>query len=277
MTTGIVTLASQTRLAHLTRQEEWLRALAPGAIRVVVQLDDLSVPDLVEGAVRVVPGNDGLRLAAGRNRGAAEAIARGADLLVFLDVDCLPHPRLLPLYERAALDVASVAGPALLCGPVTYLPEGAIPEGPADADRYVAPHPARPAPAAGVTQPARPDDWDLFWSLSFACTPATWTAVGGFDESYEGYGGEDTDFAQRAALAGAALAWVGGADALHQFHPTSSPPWQHLDDILRNGRIFARRWGRWPMVGWLAAFADAGAIELVDGDWRRTDRSPAIA
>ncbi len=276
MTTAIITLTSRARRAHLVRQEAWIRELAPEAVRVVVQLDGVSEPDLVEGAVRVAPGDEGLRLAAGRNRGAAEAIGRGADLLVFLDVDCLPHPQLLPLYERAAREAAGIH-PTLLCGPVTYLPEGATPDGPADADEYVAPHPARPAPAAGVTEPARPDEWDLFWSLSFACTAATWAAVGGFDESYEGYGGEDTDFAQSAALAGASLAWVGGAHALHQFHPTSSPPWQHLDDILRNGRIFARRWGRWPMTGWLAAFADAGAIELVDGDWRWTDRSPATA
>lgn len=274
MITAIITLASRARLAHLDRQEAWLRELAPDALRVVVQLDEQGTPPLVAGAVAVPPGPDGLRLAAGRNRGAAEALARGADLLVFLDVDCLPHPELLARYERAAADVI---GPAVLCGPVTYLPEGTLPDDPADADTHVAPHPARPAPAPDSTQSARDDEWDLFWSLSFACTPATWAAIGGFDEAYEGYGGEDTDFAQRAARAGVALVWVGGAHALHQFHPTSTPPWQHLDDILRNGRIFARRWGRWPMAGWIAAFAEAGAIELVDGDWVRTDRSPAPA
>lgn len=274
MTTAIITLASRARLAHLERQEQWIRALAPEAIRVVVQLDEAGAPPLVDGATRVPPGRGGLRLAAGRNRGADMAISRGADLLVFLDVDCLPHPELRARYESAA---SRSADPTLLCGPVTYLPEGVLPGGPAEADRFLAPHPARPAPPVGTIEAAGDDQWDLFWSLSFACTPATWAAIGEFDEAYEGYGGEDTDFAQRAALAGATLAWVGGAHALHQFHPTSTPPWQHLDDILRNGRTFARRWGRWPMTGWLAAFAEAGAIELVDGDWVRRDRNPAPA
>jgi GT2 family glycosyltransferase len=110
----------------------------------------------------------------------------------------------------------------------------------------------------------------LFWSLSFAVTADTWLAVGGFEESYEGYGGEDTDFAFTARAAGVPLVWVGGAHAYHQYHPTSAPPWQHLDDILRNGRLFADRWGSWPMEGWLEAFAAAGAIEQTPTGWTRT-------
>ena len=50
----------------------------------------------------------------------------------------------------------------------------------------------------------------------------------------------------------------------------SSPPVQHLDDILRNGRRFADRWGQWPMTGWLEAFEREGAVRR-DGDgWVRT-------
>lgn len=265
MTTAIITLASRARLDHLLRQEEWIRDVAPDAIRVVVQLDEEPDPAFGPDALHVPPGAGGLRLAAGRNHGAAEAIARGADLLVFLDVDCLPYPGLLAAYEGA-----STGGRELLCGPVTYLPEGVIPGSPADADAHLDPHSARPAPADGVVQPATAADWDLFWSLSFACTPDTWAAIGGFHERFEGYGGEDTDFAWTARDAGAHLLWVGGAHALHQYHPTSKPPWQHLDDILRNGRLTAERWGRWPMLGWIEAFAAEGAVEFVDGDWRRT-------
>jgi GT2 family glycosyltransferase len=96
-----------------------------------------------------------------------------------------------------------------------------------------------------------------------------WREVGGFDEAFEGYGGEDTDFAFSLRARGIPLVWVGGADAYHQYHETSSPPWQHLDDILRNGALFAEKWGEWPMGGWLAAFAEAGAVERVPGGWRR--------
>jgi hypothetical protein len=95
------------------------------------------------------------------------------------------------------------------------------------------------------------NDPRLFWSLSFAVTMATWAEVGGFCEQYVGYGGEDTDFGFAARAAGVRLTWVGGADAYHQWHPTQSPPIAHLDDILRNGAVFARRWvdGRW-RGGW---------------------------
>ena len=102
-----------------------------------------------------------------------------------------------------------------------------------------------------------------------ACITA-WQRVGGFDETYTGYGGEDTDFGQRARAAGLDLQWVGGADAYHQHHPVSDPPVEHLDDILRNGRRFADRWGFWPMEGWLRAFAERGLVRREGDGWART-------
>jgi hypothetical protein len=104
------------------------------------------------------------------------------------------------------------------------------------------------------------DEYQLFWSLSFAVSAATWQRIGGFCPVYRGYGGEDTDFAQCAASAGVGLRWVGGADAFHQHHPVSNPPVQHLDDIVRNAQLFHRRWGWWPMGGWLDAFEARGLI-----------------
>ncbi|MEU3701636.1 hypothetical protein AB0E82_05040 [Streptomyces anulatus] len=82
--------------------------------------------------------------------------------------------------------------------------------------------------------------------------------MGGFCEEYEGDGGEDTDYGQRARAAGVPLTWVGGAPAFHQYHPVSDPPVAHLRDILRNAETFHRRWGWWPMTDWLHAFADRG-------------------
>jgi len=67
------------------------------------------------------------------------------------------------------------------------------------------------------------------------------------------------------------LGWVGGARAYHQHHPVSSPPVEHLDDILRNGRLFHERWGEWPMTGWLEVVLEpmaksvfAPAISLIE-------------
>jgi hypothetical protein len=94
--------------------------------------------------------------------------------------------------------------------------------------------------------------------------------VGGFCEAYEGYGGEDTDFGQLARRAGVELCWVGGAWAFHQHHATATPPTQHLHDILRNAALFHRRWGWWPMIGWLNEFAAAGLARYDPGRDRWT-------
>ncbi|MGW7348465.1 hypothetical protein [Streptomyces sp. NPDC054854] len=62
-----------------------------------------------------------------------------------------------------------------------------------------------------------------------------------------------------------------GAPAYHQYHPTEHPPAQHIDDILRNGALYRRRWGTWPMEGWLKDFESQGLVEYVPAtnSWRR--------
>ena len=268
--TVAVTLCSAARLDHLLPQREALARLRPSVPHVVVWLDETPAPALPELAdahvLHVPPGPDGLRLAAGRNAGAERAIALGASLVVFLDADCVPGPDLVARYEAAA----SAHPHALLCGPVTYLPEGHVGMDDDSLDAATRPHAARPSPEAGETVVAGHDEYPLFWSLSFALAADTWARTGGFEPGYEGYGGEDTDFAFTARSLGLPLVWVGGAHAYHQWHPTTSPPWQHLDDILRNGRRFADRWGEWPMGGWLEAFREGGAVRVAeDGGWER--------
>jgi GT2 family glycosyltransferase len=212
-----------------------------------------------------VPGSR-LPLARARNAGAEQAIESGADLLVFLDVDCIPAPGMLQRYVECAREDGD---PRLLCGPVAYLPPPP-PDG-YDLDRLgelADPHPARPRPAGN--QVLRDGDPRLFWSLSFAVRPADWRGIGGFCEQYRGYGGEDTDFGQLAAAAGVRLDWIGGADAYHQFHPTGDPPVEHVDDVLTNARVFFQRWGWWPMAGWLTEFQRLGPAHLDPTDgWRR--------
>jgi len=204
----------------------------------------------------VRPSGDGrerLPLAAARNSGAA---ATSADLLIFLDVDCIPCPELIERYRWMAQQSGG-----LLAGPVGYLPE-AIRGDAADAEqlaRLAVPHPARPAPDDGVLVPEC--RYELFWSLSFAIRRADYEALGGFCEEYVGYGGEDTDLAFTARKLGLPFSWVGGAWAWHQYHPIEDPPRSHLADIVANAAVFRRRWGRWPMEGWLRAFADEGLIE----------------
>lgn len=237
---------------------------------------DEGAPPSVPGAtvISVPPGPNGFRLAAARNRGANAAISNGATLLVFLDADCVPGPYLLPRYLQAAREYPG----AVLCGPVTYLPEDFAMATSADLSGATRPHPGRPAPADGATVVATEDEYALFWSLSFALTAQLWATAGGFDEQYQGYGAEDTDFAWKLRSLGIPIRWVGGADAYHQYHPTSTPPWQNISDIVRNAGLFFDRWQEWPMGGWLQAFETAGAVILDDGRYRLADNySPTTA
>lgn len=262
------------RHEHLrTQRRGLLRSSLPVDAHVVVCMADDGAAEVAAAQAR--PPADvvhvdvldaRLPLARARNAGAERAIASGADLLVFLDVDCIPAPGMVARYAGCAAEDRS---PRLLCGPVAYLP-------PAPGDGYdlgtlgalADPHPARPSPADGETVPD--GDPRLFWSLSFAVRPDVWTRVGGFCEEYRGYGGEDTDFGQLAAAAGVRLDWIGGADAYHQFHPTSDPPVQHLDDVLANAHVFFRRWGWWPMTGWLTEFERLGLARFDPADgWER--------
>ncbi|PZO77893.1 MAG: sugar transferase [Sphingomonas hengshuiensis] len=214
---------------------------------VIAYMQDAAPAGLPDPGVPVraifVPG-DPMPLAEARN--AAAAAARG-DRLIFLDVDCVPSPRLVERYAQA-LDHA----PAVYLGEVRYLPPG-----PFDPARGVR-HPARPALADDEIRPV--SDHGELWGLSFALPRSAWDAAGGMDTGYVGYGAEETDFAWRLAAAGIPMAWVGGAMAYHQHHAVHIPPLHQFGAILRNATRFRARWGRWCMDYWLGQFADMHLI-----------------
>ncbi|ACK81092.1 glycosyltransferase family 2 protein [Methylorubrum extorquens] len=233
------------------------RQTLPPRELVIAWMQPEPAPDLPDPGCPVrhlhVPGEP-MPLAAARNRAAAAACG---DLLVFLDVDCIPGPTLVAAYADAA---ASQRG--LFLGEVLYLPPDAISGGPtpdpAALDRLGRPHPARPPlPETGLQR--EPDAGQL-WGLSFALPAEAWRAVGGMDERYVGYGGEETDLAARLAGSGLPTFWVAGARAYHQHHPVHVPPLQHFAPILANATRFHARHGRWCMTYWLEQFRAAGLI-----------------
>lgn len=205
---------------------------------------------VISHVVREVSGK--LPLAAARNAAVEKA---SGDQLIFLDVDCIPSRLLIEQYR----DRLSASQHVLLQGEVRYLPAGATRDDCSDERLRLlgAPH--------GVQEWLHPGDnvpHCLFWSLNFACTRKTFETIGGFDASYMGYGGEDTDFAFRARVAGIPVEAV-SALAFHQHHSTYSPPLNHFASIVENSKRFHEVWGEWPMVGWLTEFANAGYVKFV--------------
>lgn len=210
---------------------------------------------------------EALPLAAARNRAAA--LAR-YDRLLFLDVDCIPAAGLV-----AAMSIALTSQDALICPEVLYLgpddARGAWRED--DLIRCGSPHPARPFPKHGF---AVQSNAGLFWSLAFGIRRDRFAILGGFDETFIGYGAEDTDFGFRAAAADLPLLMMAGPGAFHQHHEVSDPPFEHLDDIVRNAETFYAKWRVWPMQGWLDDFEALGLISIQDGAIRQLERSTDI-
>lgn len=219
----------------------------------VMQQEPYALPDPGFPVRQIMLGNAGICLARARN---AAAFAAQGKLLVFLDVDCIPAPGLIADYAAA-----HAICPGVLMGEVGYLPKGATDDGIdfAAFEQICVKHSERAGPPPGQTGLCR--DYRCFWSLNFALTAEVFAAVGGFDERYIGYGGEDTDFGRMIAAHGIPLSWVRGAKAYHQYHKHHMPPVHHLDSVLANAAQFAAKWGEPTMQHWLRAFRLMGLIE----------------
>lgn len=211
---------------HYEQQAELDRTLAALARQtrlpdeVVVTDDGSARAPTVPPGVRVVRQADrGFRAAAARNRGVA---ATTGEVLVLLDADTTPEPdlveRMVALPE--ALPEALVVGRrrhADLAG-----------TGPDDHVEDVGPRRELPEPAwlrdayAATGDLLRADATGHRFVISavLACSRWWYDEVGGFDEGFRAYGGEDWELAHRSWTAGGllahredAVAWHDGPDA----------------------------------------------------------------
>jgi glycosyltransferase involved in cell wall biosynthesis len=232
------------RLDHLAALVEGLRACDPGPDELVIARmggpDPGAIAQIAPCAVSVVevPG-DCLPLSRARNSAAA---ASSGDLLVLLDVDCVPVPGIFGEYERVLLrhDVLAV-------GQTRFRN--------ADGDLE-----SRQAHSFD-SRLSIADDHENFWSLNFGLRRSTFFGrIGGFDDDYAGYGIEDTDFALSARSAGVPVGWLSRAGAIHQHHAPSRFDPEGVGPLLRNMRRFRNKWGFWPAQGWLRELAERGLV-----------------
>ncbi len=279
---AVVTIVAG-RHQHLRRQLAAVAALdPPPKLHVVVGMGDPGLPAVVASASGTVtrfvelPVGERLPLSAARNRGVAVATAHGALAVALLDVDCIPEPSLAGDYAAVLTQLRSQPGPVVVSGRVRYLPEGMTEDEFATAELELlgADNRLRVVPETDHPVPGEP--W-MVWSLNLGVTVEDWDAIGGFDERYEGYGGEDTDFGQRLSDAGGGMWWTRNAGAFHQWHAVSRPPVEHVADIVTNANLFNDTWGWYPMGGWLEEFERRGLVARGPEGWRRCadpDTSP---
>lgn len=186
-----------------------------GLLQVVVADDGSPEPPRVPAGVEVVTQvHDGFGAAKARNRGAATATG---EVLVFLDADTTPEPG----YVSRVARLPGLAPEVVTTGRRRHADLAGLPP---DADITTA------GPAHELVPPtwlgdelARTRDLleadeaslRLVIGAVVSCSAALFAETGGFDESFDRYGGEDWEWAHRAWTHGALLAHVPDAVAWH--------------------------------------------------------------
>lgn len=210
-------------VAHYEQPGELARTLAalsmqdyPRALLEIVVADDGSAGDVhvPDGVILARQEDRGFRLASARNLGVR---ASSGDVLCFLDADTAPEPG----YVRALTRLPALLPEAVTVGrrrhadfsglahdvPVLDAVAGReLPEPLWLADEYARSRDLRDA-----------DDRSYRFAIGavVACSRRLFDEVGGFDESFSTYGGEDWEWAHRMWQAGAVLAHVSTAVAWH--------------------------------------------------------------
>ncbi|PPG02303.1 glycosyltransferase [Pseudoclavibacter sp. RFBI5] len=210
-------------VVHFEQQSELDRTLAalarqthPAELLEVIVVDDGSraAPRVPPGVRLLVQEDLGFRAGAARNLGARAATG---DVLCFLDADTAPEPE----YVSRMAALPSLLPEAVVAGHRKHADFAGI-----DTDAAIeAAGPEHeleePAWLADAYRDSRrlldADDRSYRFVIGavFSCTRWFFDQTGGFDEDFLGYGGEDWEWAHRAWLAGAVLAYEPAAVAWH--------------------------------------------------------------
>lgn len=219
-------------VAHYDQPGELLRTLHalaaqdyPRHLLEVIVADDGSPGDVMvlDDVILVRQEDQGFRLAAVRNLGVR---ASSGEVLCFLDADTVPEPG----YVRALTRLPALLPEAVTVGRRRHADfAGVAPETPvveAATGRELA-EPAWLAEEYARSRDLRDADdrsYRFMIGAVIACSRSLFDEVGGFDESFTSYGGEDWEWAHRMWQAGAVFSHVPTAVAWHD-----GPEWAERD------------------------------------------------
>jgi len=195
-------------LASLERQ-----TVPPTRYEVVICIDGYG--DTAAEAIELLDPSFTLRSIVQKNSGIAAARNRAAriaehQILVFLDDDQLACPEFL----EAHLDVHARGREVLVQGPYP-LADGFDRRG---ASLIYDESLLRVMRSIGSSDTT---SWHL-WGNNFSVRATTWEKVGGFDETFRAYGGEDTDFGLRLTAMGIPFVYEPRAVTRHMHHVTQA-------------------------------------------------------
>ena len=261
---SIVTIVKGRRkqLANLLDSIK-VSTILPCDIQVVCMddLDGIMIPDGLNVNIHLTKDTHELPLAAARNRGITAA---KTDNVIFIDVDCIVSPTLFA-NMLTALEAENIIAAYPLYLPV--LPDTGNFN---DLKHQAVTHPARERIPVG-----EPVEHLQFWSLIFAIQKQTFEKIGGFDESFIGYGAEDTDFAMTFHKANVKLIFIRDY-ILHQYHDKYDPPVNHFHSIIENASRYRQKWDVLPMMRWLKAFEKMGLIKIDQADSITIIQEPTV-
>lgn len=199
--------------------------------------------------------DEGWRTAKARNVGIANA---AADVCVFLDSGLLAHPGCLAGYVSGHLESRV---PVAVCGYVYgFNVDNANADAIAEAIDYsdlggsigrMAGNPQWLDIREGFYDIYTdefhdlPAPWIIFWTCNVSVPTALARSVGGFDEAFQSWGGEDLDFGYRLFNAGAKFILNRQASAIHCPHPKSFADNNH--SAMANYRYMAEKY-RTPII-----------------------------
>jgi GT2 family glycosyltransferase len=233
-------------VAHYRQQAELDRTLAalarqdhPAELLEVVVVDDGSpeAPRVPDGVRLVVQADEGFRLSAARNLGVRSSTG---EVVCFLDADTAPEPGWVTAMSR----LPALAPEAVVVGTRRHADfSGVAVDAPVEQEG-----PRHELPAPRWLDDAYRDSRDLLDAddrsyrhvigAVLSCSRSFLEGVGGFDEDFTTYGGEDWEWAWRAWRGGALLAHEPAAVAWHD-----GPDWAGRDTVDRqrqkNGETLA--------------------------------------
>jgi GT2 family glycosyltransferase len=211
-------------------------------------------PDLI-----ILENSENLGIAGGRNRGFREANRRGNDYILSLDNDARMDSQLI----EALVEVAQSAPRIGVVGPKTYSDDGS---GTIQCTGGRITYTQNVCAQRGLGETDRGqydkiEDVDYFPGFGFMARREVFEKLNFLDESFYGYGHEDTDFCLRAAQLGYRVVYVPRAVLWHRGSATIggySPRKKYLEAV--NSVYFVRKYGTLRDCLRYAFFAGLGLI-----------------
>ena len=211
-------------------------------------------PDIV-----LVQNSENLGVAGGRNSGFREAVRRGHEYILSLDNDAHIDEGMIAALVSVAQSDANIGilGPktynddgsnTLQCtgGSITYTQNATSERGAGERDRG---------------QYDQIEDVDYFPGCGFMARAEVFERLDFVDETFAGYGHEDTDFCLRAKQLGYRIVYVPKAVMWHQGSATVggyTPRKKYLEAV--NSIYLVRKYGNLQQKGKYAFFAGVGLI-----------------